>query len=268
MEQQRYGHITRWNILLDELCHRAGFLDTASLAGRFCELANNGRQRDFETTIRNLNNWRSGRHIPRLRSLRVLEQVLKVDEDPELLDRWNALYRQASEAEEDEELSVRPEIQAAAGGTNWSGRYRNWLNREVAATGVLLFLLGMGTGALLMSDWRPWGLLPADAPLVSYTPEFQIEVGESRIIHAERGDCGRLPRDWNGVAGALPASETGIFSDGGLARRNSKFCGGETPARAIMFTAIQPGVEEFLIQGDFFRVVVDEASAEVTTVTQ
>ena len=131
--------------------------------------------------------------------------------------------------------------------------------------GALLFFAGMGTGALLMSDWRPWGGPADNAPMYSYTPEVQLTVGETRVIHAERGDCGKLPRDWPAVEGALPVSQTGVFADGGLARRNSKFCNGVTPARAILFTATAPGVEEFLIQGDFFKVTVAETAAAPET---
>ncbi|MCR4265604.1 hypothetical protein [Nitratireductor sp. ZSWI3] len=267
MGEQRYEHITRWNVLLDELCNRAGFLDTASLASRFCELSNKGGQREFETAIRNLNNWRSGRHIPRLRSLRILEQLLKVEEDPELSARWHALYRQASEDEEDEE-AADPAQPAGTDKKANPGRDRSWPSPQTMAAGALLFCLGVGTGALLASDWRPWGGPADNAPLYAYTPEVRMVVGESRTIHAERGDCGKLPREWPEVFGALPAARTGVFSDGGLARRNSKFCKGITPARAIVFTATTPGVEEFLIQGDFFKVTVTEAAEPSMTGAQ
>jgi len=261
--EDRYALLNRWNELFDALCERSGFVDNASIASRFCELANNGGgQRDFETTLRNLNNWRSGRHIPRLRSLRILEQLLKLDEDPALSAHWLALYRQAGEAEEGEDVAGHKAPSAGKAGGNVrqdAHERRRWFDPQRVVVGVALFSLGVGTGWLMASDWRPWGG-PADgAPLVAYTPEIQMAVGESRVIHAERGDCGRLPRDWPDVAGALPASFTGVFSDGGLARRNSKFCGGDTPARAIVFTAERPGIEEFLIQGDFFKVTVAEA---------
>lgn len=262
MVEQQYEHINRWNVLVDELCRRASFVDTASLASRFCELSNRGGQREFETAIRNLNNWRSGRHIPRMRSLKILEQLLKVDEDPRLSAHWHALYRQASDAEEDADPGAPdgPSSQQEGGDTE-TGRHRNWHAPQAVAAGTLLFCLGMGTGALLASDWRPWGGPADNAPLYTYNPEVQMTVGESVTIYAERGDCGKLPRDWSETFGALPVSQTGVFSDGGLARRNSKFCKGITPARAIIFSAIAPGVEEFLIQGDFFKVTVKEANA-------
>lgn len=259
MSEQLYAHINRWNVLLDELCSRAGFPDTASLASRFCELANHGGQRDFDTTVRNLNNWRSGRHIPRLRSLRILEQLLDVNADPELAARWTALYRQASEAEEDEPPSVA--AATAADASRPKGE-RRWLGVEALTAGALMFAAGLGVGLLYDSQWRPWGGPADDAPLIAYTPEWELAVGESKMIHSERGDCGKLPRDWALVAESLPVSQIVAFSDGGLARRNSKFCGGITPARAIVFTGIAAGVEEFRIQGDYFRIVVAEAAQD------
>jgi hypothetical protein len=83
-----------------------------------------------------------------------------------------------------------------------------------------------------------------------------MKVGESRPIYAVRGDCGKLPSDWNEMLPDLPSVKTGTLSDGGLARRHSKFCQGLTPARAIRFTAATAGTEEFEIQGDFFKMTV------------
>ena len=88
MTPQELELVDRWHVLFDELCHRAGFHDTASLAGRYCELANGGRRQEYESVLRNLNNWRSGRHLPRLRSLRILEQALGLEREPALLARW------------------------------------------------------------------------------------------------------------------------------------------------------------------------------------
>lgn len=263
MSDDRYAHINRWNVLLDELCNRAGFLDTASLASRFCELANNGGQRDFDTAVRNLNNWRSGRHIPRLRSLRILEQLLDVSRDPELQSRWNALYRQASEAEEDE-LPASATLATPAPEKSFS----RWIGAEALTAGAFMFIAGLGIGLLINSDWRPWSGPADDAPLVEYTPEWQLAVGESKMIHAERGDCGKLPRDWPLVAESLPVAQTGFFSDGGLVRRPSKFCGGITPGRGVIFTATAAGVEELRIQGDYFRITVTEAAADAQGASQ
>lgn len=251
MTEEEFQQFNRWHLLFDELCNRAGFHDASSLAARYCELAGNRDQKEHETTLRNLNNWRSGRHIPRIRSLRMLERVLGVNEDPALLAHWNALYRQANETGEDTPAEIqRPARRSAVSlmpGT------------KAAAAAAFAFCVGIAIGGAWGAGWRPWGNPADDAPLVVYKPEIFMSVGESKVIHAERGSCGELPRDWKDVAAYLPPTALGSFSDGGLAQRNSVFCKGLTPARAIMFTATKPGVEEITLQGDFLKVTIAEA---------
>ncbi|EKF20682.1 hypothetical protein [Nitratireductor pacificus] len=256
---QRLNEIDRWHELFDELCSRAGYSDTASLAGRFCAMTNGGGQHQYETALRNLNNWRSGRHIPRQRSMRVLSELLRVAEDPELLARWNTLYQRARQVEEDtpEETPPLP----AHGGADTRGRRAqtgNLWTLQAMFAGALLFLIGMGAGALVASDWRPWGGPADDAPMIRYDPELTMTVGESRIIHGERGDCGKLPREWDDLQNSLPSSMLGTFSDGGLVRRNSKYCKGLTPARGIRFTATKPGTELIHLIGDLIKMTVVE----------
>ena len=258
MTPQELELVDRWHVLFDELCHRAGFHDTASLAGRYCELANGGRRQEYESVLRNLNNWRSGRHLPRLRSLRILEQALGLEREPALLARWNDLYRRAGEEEEDEGPAgvaspARPSRPSALGATLSLPRW------QAAACACLLLALGALGGHVWGAGWRPWSGRADNAPLVVYKPQVYMKVGQSKTIHAERGNCGELPRDWPDVADDLPPSALGSFSDGGLARRNSKFCKGTTPARAIVYTAAKAGMEELMIQGDFLKVTVAEA---------
>lgn len=251
--------INRWHILFDELCVRAGFHDAASLAARYCEVAGNGARKEHDTTLRNLNNWRSGRHIPRLRSLRILEQVLGVRDDPALLEHWTALYRQANETGEDSPADV---THSAKGGALASVAAR-WASSlpdvRTIAGAVVVFGLGIAMGNVWASGWRPWAGPADNAPVVRYNPEVFMTVGQSKVIHAERGDCGELPRDWPDVVADLPGPALGTFSDGGLARRNSIFCKGMTPARAIVFNAERVGVEEFRIQGDHLKVTIRPA---------
>lgn len=103
------GGIERWHELFDELCRRSGHGDSMELAARYCSLTNANARNQFETAIRNLSNWRSGRHLPRLRSMRVLEQLLDIAADPQLQQRWNLLYQRAQldEPEEGEPLADR-----------------------------------------------------------------------------------------------------------------------------------------------------------------
>ncbi len=249
--------IDRWHELFDTLCERAGFSDTASLAASYCQLTRGNGQHQFETAVRNLNNWRSGRHIPRQRSMRILAEILGVDENPELLAQWNRLYRTARQAEPEETM----EDDAPAKVTHPPAQKQSlsrWFLLPAMAVGALIFFLGMATGAMLTSDWRPWGRPAENVPFVVYQPELQMTVGESRIIHGERGDCGKMPREWSDVWNGLSPSALGTYSDGGLVRRNSKYCKGITPARGIRFTATTPGTETLHVSGDMIKLTVVE----------
>lgn len=272
---------THWHLLFDELCNRAGHYDDAALASAYCMLTASKGQRQFDTAIRNLNNWRSGRHLPRTASLRVLAKLLKVPEERELQDHWNALYKEAKEMESGHARPIVPAFgtppaeagraaetpahfvhyMVSSGGMaapGWRGRKRFSALQMAAGGGTMLVLGAVLGAAITASGWRPWAGPADNAPIVPFKPVVTMKVGDSRPIYAERGDCGELPRDWSFVETDLPTLRTGSFSDGGLARRHSKFCHGLTPARAIVFTAERPGIEEFEIQGDFFKMTVTE----------
>lgn len=256
--------IGSWHRLFDMLCEERGFSDNMSLAARYCEMTSGREQKQFDTAVRNLNNWRSGRHLPRPRSVRVLARLLGIEEDATLLARWDALYDQARNAT-DESAAETPEddVPAAA----WPAK--RMVDRRLALTvlaGAALFGLGVLAGRLWDSEWRPWRTEVDDAPLITYLPEVRLVVGQSRIIHGERGDCGKRPRDWRDVWGNLPSSRIGDFSDAGVVRRYSMFCKGVTPARGIRFTATAPGTEEMYVTGDYMKItVVDEASLTAAT---
>lgn len=270
-----------WHVLFDELCNRAGYYDDATLASAYCALTASKGQRQHETALRNLNNWRSGRHLPRSGNLRVLAKLLNVADDPQTQKLWNQLYRQAGETEGKArpglpvpvaqyvvptskpmtavvEVTGRQTGLTPLFGPERLGRKR-FSTIQAAFGGAVLLAVGATAGALVTaSGWRPWAG-PADhAPIIAFNPVVNMKVGDARPIYAERGDCGKLPRDWHLLASDLPALRTGTFSDGGLARRFSKFCQGLTPARAIVFTASAPGIEEFEIQGDFFKMTVTD----------
>lgn len=249
-----YEHITKWHVLFDELCLKESGADTASLAARYCQLANGGGQKQFDAVLRNLNNWRSGRHIPRLKSLRILETMLDVGRDPELLDHWNALYKRAHKDFGDESKSTMENIETPL------SRSRR-ANAGLAAGGGALFFAGAALGAAVVWSGvfeRPFA---ADAPMIDWEPVITMKVGESKVIHGERGDCGKAPREWDDVFNSLPVSEIGAFSDGGIVRRNSKYCKGPTPSRGIRFTATKPGIEEMRITGDFMKITVSPTNA-------
>lgn len=196
----------------------------------------------------------------------ILSQLLEVDRHPELLARWNFLYARAREIEEgarsenaqelddqqaDFEL-LPPQLATIQGGT-----IRRFSTRNVA-TGLALFCCGIAASEIYRAEPWLWFYDTRNLPLIVLRPHVSMVVGESLIIHGERGDCGKLPPDWEYVLTRLPVSRIGEFSDGGIVRRNSNFCKGETPARAVTFTAKKPGVEEFLVLGDVMRVSIAE----------
>jgi len=256
--------IGSWHRLFDTLCEEKGFSDNMSLAARYCEMTSGHGQKQFDTAVRNLNNWRSGRHLPRPRSVRVLARLLGIEEDAALMARWDALYDQARNAT-DESATQSPEDDSPADARSGTRRAGGRLALTVLA-GAALFCLGVLAGRLWDSEWRPWRTEVDDAPLITYLPEVRLVVGQSRIIHGERGDCGRRPRDWRDVWGNLPSSRIGEFSDAGVVRRYSMFCKGVTPARGIRFMATAPGTEEMYVTGDYMKItVVDEASLTAAT---
>jgi hypothetical protein len=250
----RFAH---WHELLDEQCNRAGFADSMALAAEFCAATNGSGRSQFETAIRNLNNWRSGRHLPRPRSVRVLERLLKIGDDPKLLEKWNQLYQRArlDEPELGEASAlVAPEARRRFAMPGGAGK-----PIALGAAGAALFGLGLVAGTVIgETGWRPWGGPADDAPMIFYRPEVTLTVGQSQVIHGERGDCGKLPREWNELAGNLPTSKLGVFSDGGLVQRNSMYCKGVTPARGVRFTATNAGVEEAYIAGDYMKITVKD----------
>ncbi|WP_454859040.1 hypothetical protein [Rhizobium binxianense] len=259
--EKNLEQINTWHKLFDELCDHRGFSDNMSLAARYCELTSGRGQKHFDTALRNLNNWRAGRHLPRPRSARVLSRLLTIEGDPSLLTQWNHLYEQARTA--DSSTKGDPDERSPVVS---EPRTKSAYGRSILTilAGAGLFSMGVVVGIAWDMEWRPWRTEVDDAPLITYLPEVRLVVGQSRIIHGERGDCGRLPRDWRDVWGNLPSSRIGDFSDAGIVRRYSMFCKGVTPARGVKFTAKAPGTEEMYVVGDYMKItVVDEASLTV-----
>lgn len=261
MEEQDLLALDTWHSLFNELCNRAGYFDDAALAAAYCSLAGNKGQTQFDTVLRNLNNWRSGRHVPRSGKLRILENLLGLRKDTALQAHWRDLHRAARPV--DEAMQPAPEKAAVMrGGTTEQRQNRSpgrWTMLQAVCGGLALFCLGaVAGGGVVASGWRPWAGPADNAPIIPFRPKITMKLGETRPIYAVRGDCGLLPDEWQEISLDLPTVRTGNFSDGGLARRHSKFCQGLTPARAIHFTATAAGMEEFEIQGDFFKMTVTD----------
>lgn len=101
--------------------------------------------------------------------------------------------------------------------------------------------------------FSPVAVLSQSANEIPYRESVTLNVGESAIIYGYRGECGQLPG-----AGEVrvPALSTGTLSIGRPGQRESRRCGGVTPAVEIIFTATNPGRESFELQGDRIRVRV------------
>lgn len=274
MGQDDWAEIDEWHVLFDRFCNHLGHYDNARLGGDYCARMGKRGEAHFEAAVRNLRNWRSGKHIPRQRNFMILTQMLGVQEQPALLPRWNALYARARAADDEtrslnaedrenplSEAETEPEPPASpsAVATRNNSRRMDW---KTAATGFTFFVCGIvAAEAYRMEPWH-WFSSLSQPPLIVWRPHASMEVGESLIIHGDRGDCGKPPPNWEYVLTRLPVSRIGTFSDGGIVRRNSNFCRGETPARAVTFTATRPGIEEFLVLGDVMRVTVTEPSRD------
>lgn len=84
----------------------------------------------------------------------------------------------------------------------------------------------------------------ATIPLLS---DFRLTVGQSIVFYGFVGECGVAP-----TRAQLPQLRTGTLSVGRVGARNSRRCGGMTPAVEIIFTATQTGTEGFRINEDRF----------------
>ncbi|MFZ0098519.1 MAG: hypothetical protein WAK98_08550 [Gemmobacter sp.] len=88
---------------------------------------------------------------------------------------------------------------------------------------------------------------------IPHQKSLTLRVGQSAVIYGYRGDCGALPGPGDVT---VPALKTGKLSIGKPGQRNSRKCGGVTPAVEIIFTATAPGSDSFKLQGDPIRIKV------------
>lgn len=98
---------------------------------------------------------------------------------------------------------------------------------------------------------------PPTGATIPYLENVALKVGQTAVIHGARGNqCGQPAPSWEKLASTLPTPATGKLSDGGEGVRFSQRCGGETPARAIRFSATTPGSEQIKLFGDPIRIEV------------
>ncbi|GAB4541126.1 MAG: hypothetical protein Tsb0019_40940 [Roseibium sp.] len=259
-----------WHRLFDALCIERGHLDNAKLAGDYCTVAKKKADTAYESALKSLNNWRQGLHTPSRRNFRILTLLLRVEDAPEALPHWNRLYEEAQRrkpadgAGDASQTATIPEIDPAP--TAASGRR---ISRRLAAAAVFLFL-GVGGAVLALGTFDG----PQTQAAANPKPGTQVidmtgqriearevvtaKVGQSVVVHGSRGRCGGPPPDWEEVFAGLPQLSTGVWSDGGVGTRNSRACGGETPARAVVFTATDPGEERLTLYDDPITIRVTE----------
>lgn len=231
-----------WHDLFDTLCNERGWYDNSDLASRYCSATGKKTQRDFESTRRLLQSWRSGAHTPLRRNFITLGKVLDVSRDPALERIWTELYRAA--------------WIAAACAADVDSETADVLRQERRRWGALASALVL-VGAILA-----FAILPAASnrffqPEVGYDAHVRIVVGESRLVHGEVASClnGGMA-DWQAIEPMVPKTRLGFFSDGGPARKMMNECGRDMLVRAVKFTAVAPGIEEVSLLGDYMKIEV------------
>jgi len=242
-----------WHELLDALCAEQGHLDNMVLADALCAASGNRSQAAFDTAVKNLRNWRHGVHIPQRRNFLLLGTILKVDEHDGLREYWNRLYGQAKVKPADDNVSE------ADGPVNPVKPSRKSRLPLLVSGGVLVAMVG--AAAIVLSYGREEPADPVasyEGIVAEYVRNVSVKVGESAIIHGARGnECGPAP-SWESAKLLLPELVTGTLTDGGVGTRVSRQCGGRIPARAILFTATQPGIEQISLYGDNIVIRVSE----------
>ncbi len=93
---------------------------------------------------------------------------------------------------------------------------------------------------------------------INFSRTVALKVGQSMVIHGKRGKCGELPQSAEKTLAKLPTDlKTGKLRVGELGVRSSRSCNGITPAREVIFDAIQPGSEIIRLYGDDIVVTVE-----------
>ena len=242
-----------WHELLDALCDEQGYHDNMALAEALCAASGNQTQAAFDASVKNLQNWRQGVHIPQRRNFVLLGKVLKVHRYEGLREYWNRLYRDAKPMRNTSSPSEAdmPEVKTRI----------SKLQRSVVVAGVILIGV-LGAAAFSLSPEEPAEspnpVAASEALVADYLPYVSLEVGETAIIHGARSRaCSVAPR-WEHIRDALPELATGMLSDGGVATRYSRRCNERVEVRAILFTATHVGTEQITLYGDAIEIHVSE----------
>ncbi|MEQ8709347.1 MAG: hypothetical protein RIC36_10180 [Rhodospirillales bacterium] len=244
-----------WHELLDSLCIEQGHLDNIRLSTAFCEVARDTSQSAYESALKNIGHWRSGQHTPNRRNFRILTIILKLDEREDIRGDWNRRYEDA--------LRRKPEILSEEAATDESPPSAT-RRRPVLLAGALALAVATGGAGFLILGPVSQPVAAKSGPqvidvagdLVRWRRSTELVIGESAVIHGERGACGQQPAPWEETVVHLPSLDFGVWSDGGVGHRVSRACGGPTPVRAIVFTGQKPGLAEFVLFDDAVRISV------------
>lgn len=256
MHEQDWEKFGQWHALLDALCDSNGHIDNSALASQLCHRSGKAAREDFNVAEKNLRNWRAGRHLPLRRNFVILAELLGVSGDPVLLRQWNLLYAAARGRDLPDSGKITPVIpRPSDADKRHAGRKRSALLGAALVT-VIISVIAMRW--MLTDPHR-------DLPVIGYDARVVMVVGESRVIHGDRGDCdGSNVPEWNYTMPRVPHSTLGIFTDGGLARKMSNYCNKVVPVRAVRFTAQSAGVEEIRLLDDFVKIFVTDPVNLVT----
>lgn len=251
-DKKDWASFQTWHEMLDALCVEQGHMDNLALAEQLCAASGNKTQAAFDTAVKNLRNWRHGVHIPQRRNFLLLGKLLKVDQHDGLRERWNRLYGQAKVKPAADEISDdTTEPVKRTQKSRWS---------LLVSGGAVAGALGAAALGLssVQKDEPADPVASYEGIIAEYVRNVSVKVGESAIIHGARGnECGDAP-SWESAKLLLPELVTGTLTDGGVGTRVSRQCGGRIPARAILFTATQPGIEQISLYGDDIVIRVSE----------
>jgi hypothetical protein len=249
-QDKRWNDCVAWHALFDAVCIDRGHSDTKSLADLFCAATGRQSRHDFETTCKNIGNWRRGRRRPRPPHFGVLTEILKVDADPELHTLWNALYRGAQRPAEPETENADLPVQANEQDPLPANRSRV---RFAWAAAVTIAVTSAILAVALTRDPVPPGAVTS----IAHLPSVHLRVGETAVLHAARSrQCGAEPQPWMIVKHQLPVLAIGEWHDGGIVMRKSMVCGTPVPARALRFKATSPGDADIVLEGDKIAIKI------------
>jgi hypothetical protein len=237
--------------LFDALCLEQQHFNNTQLAATYCAEAGNTTQSGYASALKNLANWRSGKHVPRRNHFEILSTILKIDDRDGLRPVWEGLFAGSGTfAQSSEFADQAPDLPADAVAVIEpmpAVRRRPVLNlRRSLSLGVIVLAAIAVSYFMVARDW--WATVRNGPQLVVVHSIVKLKLGQSVALHGARADdCSGPPPEWRDVQPALPAVTLGTLSDGGVGVRFSNTCNGITPIRIVRFTATALGHEQIVL---------------------